>query len=522
MYRVIIVEDEKLVRIGLSNAVNWAQYNMQLVAEYADGNEAYEMFTKQKPDLIITDLRMLHMHGMELISKIRKVDQDVRFIVLTCLDEKDYLHKAIQYDVTGYILKHTMRDEELFRVIEKAKIELDKMQRQSSAAVIPCHTKPQIKEKLLHYIKHHQSYSPEETLSVYNDFGDFLLPDRLAVCIMEVDNYGKMTQFMSDDGGQLTRESIVSVTEEIFEQYKNAQVFHYKDQWFLVVFNLDSDIEVLSALLRRIANCIKKFFNISVSFGLSGTCSGFDKLCELFTQAKTALTQKFFYGSGIYKYGQTTDIELVLQSFKDVEGRIRRLADTSGKNAELLYQLHYTGQKLTGDPDAIKQMYASFLARHIATKENANNSIIAQIITYNEKIQGCETLYELNQCLETLICENISTERTISREMASILRFIKDNFTKNLTLDDISAHVHFSRSYITALFKKETGSTFIDYLNSLRIEKAQDYLKNSDMRIYDIAALSGFHNESYFSRVFQRYAGMSPGEYRKKHLSSVI
>lgn len=129
MYQVLFAEDELLVRLGLQNAIPWSRFEMELAAQAENGLIAYELYQKIKPDVVITDIRMEGMDGLELIKKIREEDQECAIIVISCLDDFETLRSMVSYNLTGYILKASMDMEEVFGVLEQAKEHLKRIGR---------------------------------------------------------------------------------------------------------------------------------------------------------------------------------------------------------------------------------------------------------------------------------------------------------------------------------------------------------------------------------------------------------
>lgn len=118
VYKVLFAEDEPLVRLGLQNSVPWEKYNMELTAQADNGIRAFELFLKERPDVVITDIRMEGMDGYELIQKIREIDKKCAIIVISCLDDFEIVRKLIPYKIIGYILKASMSMEEIFTVLK--------------------------------------------------------------------------------------------------------------------------------------------------------------------------------------------------------------------------------------------------------------------------------------------------------------------------------------------------------------------------------------------------------------------
>ena len=124
MFTVLIVEDEMLVRMGIKCSIDWAKLNMCVVADVANGQAAWEVYEKERPDIILTDIKMPVMNGIELIEKIRKVDTKTKFVILSCLEEFQFVRKALSLGVSEYILKLAMSQEEMESVLGRIQNEL--------------------------------------------------------------------------------------------------------------------------------------------------------------------------------------------------------------------------------------------------------------------------------------------------------------------------------------------------------------------------------------------------------------
>jgi two-component system, response regulator YesN len=125
MYKVIIVDDEVLVRVGLKTTINWEANGFTIIAEASDGEQGYEQYKKHSPDVIITDIRMRKKDGLWLVEKVKKENPNIKILVLTCYDDFDYARKALKFGVDEYILKSEVEDEELIAVMQSIKKKLD-------------------------------------------------------------------------------------------------------------------------------------------------------------------------------------------------------------------------------------------------------------------------------------------------------------------------------------------------------------------------------------------------------------
>ena len=215
MYSVMIAEDEMLVRLGLKNSVDWGKFNMKVIADVADGKAAWETYERDRPNLIITDLKMPILGGMELIERIRENDNKTVIIILSCIEEFDLVRKAMSLEVMGYISKLTMTEEETEAILGKAQKVLDKLDESDSLKAYSAIDTDIIKEKLIkNYLLNHIT-SAEEFKTQIAKLNLRLNQARLLLCILEIDHYNMLQRKNSDENGQFIKFSMLNVLNEL-------------------------------------------------------------------------------------------------------------------------------------------------------------------------------------------------------------------------------------------------------------------------------------------------------------------
>ncbi|AZN41460.1 response regulator [Paenibacillus albus] len=198
MIKVIIVEDEMLVRIGLKNSIDWAKLGMEVIADLSNGQAAWEFYNEVKPDLILTDIRMPNMDGMQLISLIRETDAKTKIIILTAYEEFDLVKKAIRSGVTDYILKFKMSIDEMESVLRKVQTELQSESslvssaKQQDGQALAALDKTSLKETAMKDYLSYGRYSDAEFAEITKKLNFRIQPERLLLCVMEIDNFERM------------------------------------------------------------------------------------------------------------------------------------------------------------------------------------------------------------------------------------------------------------------------------------------------------------------------------------------
>lgn len=237
MYRVLFAEDELLVRLGLQNSIPWEEFDMELVAQADNGAEAFELFQKVRPDVVITDIRMDQMDGYELIQRIRKLDKDCAILVISCLDDFETVRKMIPYHIIGYILKASMSMEEIFEMLEKARDHLEQVGRTGTDG-------------------------RGETLPLERKIGDYLLGEEGELDWKVREEMHRMLIFcLGDEDREKINELAMKFVYELVErQIPQAVLAELGNRSFCLL--LEKQVEDLEDRLQRIHHSVDAFLGV--------------------------------------------------------------------------------------------------------------------------------------------------------------------------------------------------------------------------------------------------------------------
>ncbi|NJP41705.1 response regulator [Oscillospiraceae bacterium HV4-5-C5C] len=519
MYRVLIIEDEILVSIGLKNMLNWQKFNMQVIGEAPNGQAGYRMYQEKKPDLILTDIKMPIMDGLKLIQAVRQNDKTTRFIILTCYQEFDLVHQALRLGVSDYILKLKMSMPEMEAVLQRVKKELD--------------ARPRIKtgtQQIVNRLAENQAmlkllYNPK------GSFHDFCLHAPIASEFSSVTNYTVMSilifiseQPAADKANSLNNTSLLiwDLLEQEAQKVNNSHVVRKTDDQYLILLDLSgkqNPDSLIRGLCQNINSSLQTYISVNSLIGVSQPSSSQSEFISSLNQAQSALDGLYF--SDVTYLIALSDVEQLKQYLKCIEDlyssislliinqEIKALLQTKvlalkqhrfspQKYREaLIYILYWLAARQNLQPEQMTPEF-SLLVQYI--KESAHYSIA--------KKHWIKALLVLSQ---QPIDQNIH-----SREIQRVITYIDNNLGSKLCLKTLAEQAGMSPNYLCSLFKKEMSINIFDYINSIRIEKAKCLLTDNDQKAYVIAGEVGFSDESYFIRVFKRVAGMTPNEYRKR------
>lgn len=519
MLRVLLVEDEMLVRVGLKNSINWAKFQMCVVGDVADGKTAWEFYLREKPDLIITDLKMPQWDGMELISRIRENDRQTQIIILTCLEEFDLAKRAIALGVAGYIPKLSMTMEEMEQLLDQVAKQCAEV-RQSPSQNQGRHVNA-IQEKILKEQLLYNRYGPEEFGRQVQQLGLCVNPAKLLVCIMEINHYDAVKQTFEEEQGYLAKISLQNVLEELFAG-EQVELIN-EEQYHIFLLGAQADVEQedfeqhLSQKLLEAAGSLQRYFNVSVTFGISQMGAGYGQLHSLYQQGCRALQYRFWCGIGhIYPSRNTKLFSEVcreqMMTLREVFAGWPEGSAVREQGFHLLAQMKERPLEKKFETD-VKKIFQE----KILSLSQSNEQIITESVVASREISPCETLAELMEkytAFEKRVQYRFRLDASAGKEIGLALDYISLHYAEPLTLPLVAAQIGLSVNYFSSLFKKEAGVGFVEYLNRVRVERAKELLHSTPMHSYEIALQTGFSEETYFNKVFKRLTGKTPKEYR--------
>lgn len=518
MYKVIIAEDEMFVRLGIKMSVEWEKLGFSVLADVSNGQQALEVYEMEKPDVIITDIKMPVMDGLSLIRKIREKDERTRFIILSCLEEFQIVREAISLGVTDYVLKLTMTKEDMEDVLEKTKKELIIMDKEEGRGRVNREDKRKVEDALRNYIYYHLEPGKEIKQKIENQFSKEYTYMRMTV--LELDNYMQCKKLFQDSYGSIVDASVENILEELLAE-ENYILFPEKNGRFIIILEEKKDESALTknfwGLLEKIREILHYYVKTSVSFGISDPKDDWLELNEMYHQCVQALEKRFFFGldrNFLFSKMCPEDCREVIH--RKIGQTLQRIGKYEGiektlTEAEKFFYQHE-------NPVSIRYYFEHAVNVEICKvlpEGQQRYQIIEKFIT---KIKECQTFTEILDVYETCVKywnEEQEEHSGLSRQIREILHYISEHYQEDITLERVAKTVELSRTYVCGLFKKEMGINLTNYITAYRIEKAKELLKNTNLKSYEIAEKVGFLDESYFSRAFKKVTGQSPSSYKK-------
>lgn len=524
MFKVLIVDDDMIVRVGIKMIADWKKHEMEVIGEASDGYQGMEIFHLYNPDLILTDIKMPGMDGIEMLKQIRAENSDVRIILLTNYDDKENLKEAIRYGANDFIAKNELNEEMMEKLLQKEFYELQKNKK--SAGYEPAF---EIKKKTVNFFFETGVRNSDYEKEFIENF-QILENTRFSAGIIQISSKKEK----SDVSEKVSTERLMQVISGVLTGFPQSII--WENKWNKIVIFVFDNKEKLNEsqfydLCVSVSNVIKLYTKAITHICASGLITSVEELYLLKSQlSKSILISTFFEGNKIVTYQQAQDISSNTNITRDHKNFLQKLYlchlsqyDEVKKICRYLIQ-EASREKNINLKRLLCSEFVAWYRRNISIIETVTDENMSGI-EYNLFLSAFDDkeLEERINCLldqleETLQECHITENDTIN----NILSYISQNYTTSLSLTDVAEYVHLSKSYVSTLFNNVMHVSFAEYLSKFRIEKSKEILTLTNYKISEVSELVGFSSEKYFSVTFKNITGITPKEYRQIHADSNI
>lgn len=528
MSRILLVEDEEAVKRKLMNNVAWSDHGFSPVLGAENGQEALALLEKHPVDIMVTDIRMPVMNGIELIKEVKKRGYRMKIIVISGFAEFEYARESIELDVSEYLLKPfatkrlleaALRAQEEIRKEQAEKLEIQDLRAQLN------NNMSALREKFLTDLLN-RNIAGSEISSKLRFFGFEEYEDReYQVVVMELHNGQKNPA--NEEENYLLNLHFYRQTARILDDspYRHLLLNHSHHQLAGVFFDPDQNLPIR---LEEYLTKLRVFFNRNVTFGAGHCYRGLQDLSVAYREACVALQYRYLHG--LNRVYSINDINLDNPGYHKSFFRLyqNRIFDNLriGAHEEICDDLKNLFNEMRASrlsPETIRIIAANLLLLTCATLNELGynpEKIFAGGFPPLNAISRTESLNELEKVFGdyfSRINQFVSQKReSVNRQRVDQIRvYLEENYASDISLSAIAEKHKISPGYLSLLFSERTGKNFIDYLTGCRINKAKELLKHTEMRVYEIANAVGYNDPYYFSNCFKKITGKTPSEYRE-------
>ena len=549
MVKLFLVEDEIVMRDGIKRQINWEKEDIEFVGEASDGELAWPMILETKPDILLTDIKMPFMDGLELSALVRKELPDTAIIILSGYDEFVYAQQAVSLGVTDYLLK-PLPPGKLLECIRRVqeKIEQERAQPENNAWSEELAREQKDAEKnLLFRALVTNDRSLKEILAMADHLGIHISARYYSVILMTV--RGKENAMPSEQ----LRTELAAIPEQI----PGWIFFDRNENGFAMIGTANSEEEVSDTqkeLIRRLKECVEKDAEHTWFIGAGRTVGRISDIGKAYNSANKALSSRFITGMNrVVTADETDSVKKDLSGLQvsplPTEARVSEIdaaaldidqAVTNDNSRKMLEEYLRTGTleeaepfleglfQSIGEDNLNSYLLLTYLSmdmyftmvRFLKDMGRQVNEIDKKCGDINSLLKGRITAEQARSYLTSYLKEVIAlrdhnTEKRYGKILRQAVSYIDTHFDQeDISLNRVAQTVGMSPNHFSSIFSQELGTTFIEYLIGKRMERAKELLRTTQLRSSEVAYRVGYRDPHYFSSTFKKIQGMTPREYR--------
>ncbi|WP_373216683.1 response regulator [Ruminococcus sp. 5_1_39BFAA] len=519
MKTVMLVDDERPARELLKMTIDWEKTGFKIIYEARNGRQALEYYSVKQPDLIITDVQMPVMDGLEFLEQVKTICPTQKVVILSCHENFSYAKQALKLGVMDYLIKDALTGEVLYNLLEglnKLDDPDDSQNHLLSSSNSKILTKalsaiPSEQQEAVHLLDSNTAKGEEFFCCTCCMEGFSCLPSEWDILAEELQSC------LNESGkGEASVYHGHYLLILCFMKHQNSQMELFNNRF--------QSLLLIRKRLELLTGC-------SITIGVSSQSRHSERLQQLINESYQAFKSKIFQGTGKnlfynpqYNRNQKFQIDTLNSQFQQIRSSLeKRDKDTILSTLSQIY-----GKCLDG---IMHYHYLSYV-----------NAVLLEILMENcqkrnvsyETVFGTETLSfdvfdKMNtpdsvlqwfqNCFSRLVEASDMDAPSYSVRIRNILHYIKNNYQQDISLETVADTFWLHKVYLAKIFKQETGKSVNEYIRNVRIEKAKELLLKDYIKINEIVTATGFNNPQSFYTIFKKYVGMTPGEYRDQMLN---
>jgi len=533
MLRAIIVDDEEIVRRGLRYHYHWDKYDIQIVKDFPEGESAYAYISEHQIDIIITDVVMPRMNGLELAKKAREINPDIKIIFISGYADVQYLSDALRMNAVDYIFKSIDFEaldaaiERTINIVQQRNSELERQKWLENQLQLNLDVLRQ--QRLVSLI----SYTEESEDSISGSCAALSLPlnskSNYAVMVVRVTNSWNLLERKNSERYEIILDlDLQKSLQECLIRRGNEILFKKRSYEYISIINTDIEDyeELLLTLSTEIQIQVKHKFKAEIAIGISECFRGLRNVRNAYKNACESIYNRYLIDKSL------PDI-----TFNKYPQSVKQYSLRESIRAEVNDSI------LDGNTEQIQKAVIQSIAsaKALESVDEQQNLLLYLLMLPQDLLRGlppqergCYTscrklleefllLHDLHEQEEFIIRSFVEASELINKNNSQqnnyiikrVISYIEEHYMDAISIDVLAEAVYLTPTYLCVLFKKYTGKTINNYLTEVRLEKAKDFLRQSNHQLQDICYKVGYLSPSYFSRLFRKYYGQTPGEYRE-------
>lgn len=532
MYKLLIIDDEPLVQAGIRSMVRWNELNIEICGVASNGQVGLDIIEKEQPDIVITDIKMPVMTGLELLKIVRERYGSIHpaFIVLTSYEDFQLAKEAISYTIIDYLVKIELTPDTLKAAVEKAlHILMESSQETNQNQKLSQTDMQSLKDKFFIRLLHNLYDSEEQFDLLRRDLNIPFSYCAFQCCYFEMMN--EKADLLSMDQQITLYANSFHLLQEITTKYQKAYFVTLDRKHGVIIFlyeeNTTDSKDTITLILKQISDSLYHYYSTSLKCGIGNVVSSPLAIADSYTNARHAFAtvkdashvasyedfsgefdshavfhMAFFkddLGKAFSEYDSLLLSDVLTQIitlFKENPTHYVQALDAACNILFLAISLIPNGDELLTElfhdmPDGYRSIY----------KQKTTSQVVSWLNTFKERL--CQSFQEHKKEHRHHIVE-------------SVKKYIETHLQDRLNLNEVSAIYGISPNYLSSLFKKYNDCGYSEYITYRKIEEAKKMMMEKNKKVYEIANALGFESAFYFSKVFKKVEGISPSEFINK------
>lgn len=519
MYKVLLVDDERHARAGLRDFTPWHQLGLEVCGEADDGDTALPLIRKLRPNILITDVRMRRMDGIELSEQAKALLPGIKIIFVSGYNDTEYLRKALRMEAVDYMYKPVTPGEvtevmgKIVAQLDARKDEAEKVQRLQRMLE---ESLPLLREQFLHEWLDGLC-DDAQRIARQVEFLQLGLPQNKTVMpvVFSPDE--------AEEGETAAGYLAVSMRQYIQSRMPGTAICaQARTMVALAPYEQYRERQALKSILQEICGYIHQLHGVQLSVSIGNPVDDWTEVPASLQQAYDVLENRLYSEAGCILFCDAPQEEGVIPGVK-LHAALLMEAVRAGNEAMAVKMLDEIREEVCHGRMSLFQarLHCMTIALLTEMELNAMGAQSAEAPAFVKDALDMMTYDGIERALKAVLAaafENVRLlrSRQYDRAVSQACAIIRQRYFTHLTIEALAQEVHYSPAYLSELFKQETGQTIGKYMLQLRMEQAMELLRASKRSIFQIAGDVGYAEQTHFTRLFKKYTGMTPLEYRKK------
>ncbi|MGB8455564.1 MAG: response regulator [Anaerocolumna sp.] len=516
MFNVIIADDDTVIRASIKMMIDWESIGFLIVGEAIHGRGVLELLSQVHADIVLTDINMPVMNGIELMEQMRKLPRTPYVIILSAFNDFHLVRKAFRLGAEDYLLKTDMNETTLTSCFRNLRILLEKEEDQQSQNLLQ-ETDNSITDQLKGYVTGRAEVPGDSIPSFY-----------YLVCFGIVDFEQVRRRFHYIE--QELIQPLLQFAKQVPRINSKCLITSISASNYVLLYEAEEkeDFVRIKSICRQLMTVWKNYMNIVTSAGISNLGISANDFGNKIKEAYHNLSMQFIFGrEGVYtsEFNDRFKVEAAIDGSSEYMPLINSIKNTKSEEMFKYQREVFPGLFSVTLSDAKTQCLSIIysIAVMLSESEDSIFNLFDKNINFYDKLQRLESnrdveMWLINFCRWVFdYIEHKYESHPVHDAFLVAKRFMEDNYSdEGITLGAVASVVGFNEKYFSSRFSQEFGQSFISYLTELRIHKAMELMEKTNMKVYEISEAVGYSSVEHFTRVFKKKVGISPAAFYKK------